>query len=101
MALGGKKFPPSMEERTDSEDELLVQDKLLDPTDDVEMDNDQDMDDDKKATPNTPQNAAVVLFHRSPDSPLFKVGNKRRAQEDEGQMDERRKNQTRMHVRAI
>jgi hypothetical protein len=41
----------------------------------------------------------VVLFRSNPDSPLFKVGNKRPAQdEDEGHR--RQKDEKRLHVRA-
>ena len=46
----------------------------------------------------------VALFRRNLDSPLFKIGNKRPAQEEEDhrkQMDEKRKNQKRIFVRAI
>jgi hypothetical protein len=47
----------------------------------------------------------VVLFHRNPDSPLFKVGDKRPAQaeneEHRKQKDERRKNRMHISVRAI
>lgn len=47
----------------------------------------------------------VVLFHRNPDSPLFKVGDKRPAQaqdeEHRKQEDARRKHQAHVSVRAI
>jgi hypothetical protein len=75
---------------------------------DVEMDN-NGTSHPESILPGPQQNAAasagtVVLFCRKPDSPLFKVGDKRPAQEDEEhrkQKDERHKNQVRINVRAI
>jgi hypothetical protein len=56
--------------------------------------------------PNTAASAGtVVLFHRNPDSPLFKVGDKRPAQagdeEHRKQKDQKHKSQTHVDVRAI
>lgn len=100
----------------DSEEEYQLEEYL---TDDVEMDNDErgtfhagDITPVPLSMPAPQQNTAasagtVVLFHRNPDSPLFKVGNKRPAQEEgedeehRKQKEEMRKNQMRVHVRAI
>ena len=55
--------------------------------------------------PNTAAHGTVVLFRRNPDSPLFKVGDKRPTQEEDEehrkQKDERRKNQMHVNVRVI
>jgi hypothetical protein len=88
----------------DSEQEDLEIEEYLDSREDMYV------DDDESGTFPQPSTAAssgtAFLFHRNPDSPLFRVGDKRPAQQEEDEADrkqkeERRKNQMRAHVRAI
>jgi hypothetical protein len=108
-----------------SEEEYLEVEENLGPTDDEEMDNHEsgtfhsslsfehpnpdNLPESIMPAPqqNTAASAAVVLFRRNPDNPLFKIGNKRPAQEEDEehrkQKDEKRmrNNQRPAHVRAI
>jgi hypothetical protein len=89
-------LPPTMEESTvnpvplsnpDSEEEYLEElEEYLYPKDDVEMDNNSTSRP-EGIMPAPQQNAAacagsVVPFRPNPDSPLFKVGDKRPAQDE-------------------
>jgi hypothetical protein len=68
---------------------------------DTETDNNDSNSHPDSITPASPSNTGagtVALFHRNPESPLFKLGSKRPAEENEEERNQHEERQNQMHV---